>query len=225
MRALLLLLASLLAACGGGSDPVDAGVDSPVVEVDGGLYVPAGWTATPYLSDVPIRSFAAVGPGTEPDVDYGAVIETDVGVMVVDLAEVRTPMTVQSFVWLARNRFFEGIAFHRVISGFMAQTGDPNTVDMPPSTWGFGGCGYQFGLEIDPALRFDGPGVLGMARTADPGSNGSQFFITLAPAAHLNDMYTVFGRVIEGQTVLTSIAIGEPPALPTRIVSVSIIQR
>lgn len=103
---------------------------------------------------------------TEPNRDYLAVLDTDAGRIVLDLYETRTPITVNSFVFLARNHYFDGIAFHRVIEGFVAQGGDPNTIDMPRSTWRSGGPGYTFGLEIDPMLHYDRAGVLGMARGA-----------------------------------------------------------
>lgn len=220
---LVVAIASSAVGCGPGADegPFDSG---PPIDA-GPRYVPAGWTETPYLSEVAVRSFASVGDGTDDGVDYAAVIATDVGVLVIDLTESETPITVGSFVWLARHRYFDGLAFHRVISGFVAQTGDPNTLDMPRGVWGIGGPGYGFGLEIQPALTFDGAGVVGMARTADPSSNGSQFFITLAAQPALDGQYTVFGRVIEGADVLNEIARGEPPAAPTRMRAVGIVQR
>lgn len=228
--ALSLVLA--LAACSSPTDssPADAGltpVDAPV-ETDTGppaLYAPAGFAVTPFLSEARVGEFAAASEVLEDGVDYGAVIDTDAGRMVLDLTEVETPITVNSFVWLARHHFFDGIAFHRVIEGFMAQTGDPSSIDSDPSWWGTGGPGYQFGLEIDPALRFDGAGVLGMARADDPGTNGSQFFITFRATSHLDGMYTVFGRVVEGMDVLSAIQRGEPPSEPTRITRAYVIER
>lgn len=227
---MVLLSAIALAGCDDGRRIADAGHDSGTggsdagTDAGGGGNIPAGWSAAPYLSTEPVRSFATLGDGTDDGVDYGAVLETDAGTMVIDLAEEQAPITVGSFVWLARHHFFEGIAFHRVITGFMAQSGDPNTVSGDPSTWGFGGPGYQFGLEIDPTLSFDGAGVVGMAN-AGPDSNGSQFFITFAAATHLDGGYTIFGHVIEGLETLSAVAIGEPPATPTRISSITIIQR
>jgi cyclophilin family peptidyl-prolyl cis-trans isomerase len=108
-----------------------------------------------------------------------------------------------------------------------AQGGDPNTVDKPPNTWGTGGPGYMFGLEIVPALNFDSRGILGMARTMDPNSNGSQFFITLAAATNLDGMYTVFGKVVEGDAVLDMIKRGMGATFtdPTRMQIVRICQK
>ena len=180
----------------------------------------------PPLSPTPIRRFAeAPAPMLMPGFDYRAAITTDVGVVTLDLFEEATPVTVNSFVWLARNHFFDGVLFHRVIEGFVAQGGDPNTVDGGRTTWGRGGPGYTFGLEVSSALRFDGPGVLGMARSTSPTSNGSQFYLTLAATPNLDGQYTVFGRVrgAADLAVLDQVARGEPPASPSRITSVSIL--
>lgn len=234
-RSVVAVMAALLALGCGGGDSMDtdggASVDARTLAVDASgpppdaaTAIPAGWSATPYLSETPTRTFASVGDGTDDGVDYGAMIVTDVGTLVIDLTETQTPITVGSFVFLARNHFYDGVAFHRVIDGFMAQGGDPNTVAGDRSTWGRGGPGYQFGLEIDPALRFDARGVLGMAN-AGPSSNGSQFFITFGAQSFLDGDYTVFGRLIEGDGALAAIAQGEPPATPTRITTVQIIQR
>ncbi|MBI5515189.1 MAG: peptidylprolyl isomerase [Deltaproteobacteria bacterium] len=188
-----------------------------------------GFTLTPYLSEQPVRMFSGAAPATEPGRDYAAVLETDAGRLVLDLTEAETPTTVNSFVFLARNRYFDGIAFHRVLDGFVAQAGDPNTLQDNRARWGTGGPGYGFGLEVVPSLRFDARGVLGMARSSSPNSNGSQFFITLAPTQSLNGMYTVFGRVLEGDAVLDRIARNAgpmtPPATPTRLTRVYIVER
>jgi len=228
-RASLLSLPLLVAACRAADPSTDAGAlpDAPVAsgaDAPGGPSVPAGWTATPYLSPTPMRSFSSASDVTDDGVDYGAMIVTDVGTLVVDLTEDETPITVGSFVFLARNRFFDGIAFHRVIPGFMAQGGDPNTVSGPRSSWGTGGPGYQFVNEIVPSLSFDSRGVLGMAN-AGPDTNGSQFFITFGPQTGLDGGYTIFGRLIEGDAALGALAAGEPPAMPSRITTITIIQR
>lgn len=96
-----------------------------------------------------------------------------------------------------------------MIPGFVAQTGDPTGT-------GTGGPGYQFGLEVTPSLNYDQAGVLGMARTADPNSNGSQFFITYGPTPNLNGQYTIFGQVIEGLEVVKQLAPTEGVANPAR---------
>lgn len=141
-----------------------------------------------------------------------------------DLYEEQAPKTVNSFVFLALNHYFDGIVWHRVIPGFVAQTGDPTGT-------GTGGPGYQFGLEVTPSLNYDKEGVLGMARTSDPNSNGSQFFITYGPTPNLNQQYTIFGQVTEGMDVVKQLAPTEGVANPARgeardkILSVKILTR
>lgn len=172
-----------------------------------------GYTEVPYLSEKPVRSFKE-----EPDrilkdnQDYVAKIETTQGDIVMDLFEEDTPASVNSFVFLALNHYHDGIKFHRVIDGFVVQGGDPNTLSEDRNTWGQGGPGYQFGLEVRQNLNFDEKGILGMARAQDPNSNGSQFYITLAPASSLNGQYTVFGKVLAGLDVLDKIKKYEAPA-------------
>ena len=162
------------------------------------VVIPEGYTLTPYLSETQQRTFSEPQQVLEENTDYAAVIQTNEGTLVADLYEDRTPETVNNFVFLARNRYYDGVVFHRVLEDFMAQTGDPTGT-------GTGGPGYEFGLEVQEDLGFDEAGVLGMARTADPDSNGSQFFITLTATPHLNGEYTVFGDVIEGIGVLDNI--------------------
>lgn len=156
--------------------------------------------------------------------DYAAVIETSKGKVTVELFASQTPTTVNSFVFLALNHYYEGIVFHRVIPNFMAQTGDPTGT-------GMGGPGYKFGLEARPTLNYDKPGVLGMARTQDPNSNGSQFFITFVPTPFLNQQYTVFGQVVDGMDAVNAIAKTEGVSSPAsgdkrdKINSVTIYQK
>jgi peptidylprolyl isomerase len=186
---------------------------------------PAGWTLTPFLSTAREGSFSAAGNALTAGRDYAAVLDTDAGRIVIDLSQTETPTTVNSFVWLALHHYYDGIAFHRVINGFMAQTGDPNTLSDDRNDWGTGGPGYEFGLEIEPSFTYDAAGVVGMARTSDPNSNGSQFFITFAATHSLDGDYTIFGHVIEGLDVLPQIARGEPPATPTRMQKVFIVEK
>ncbi|MBW7880388.1 MAG: peptidylprolyl isomerase [Anaerolineae bacterium] len=138
----------------------------------------------------------------EAGIDYRAIFCTDAGAIYVDLLEDYTPLTVNSFVFLAYNNFYNGTIFHRVIADFMAQGGDPTGT-------GTGGPGYQFADEPVPFLFFDRPGWLAMAN-AGPGTNGSQFFITTAPAQHLDYQHTIFGEVLEGQDAVTSILLRDP---------------
>ncbi len=204
-----------------GVGDANAAFDGDAAETSSGM--PAGYTQVAYLSTMPERSFPS-GPTqvVQPGTDYIAVIDSDVGRMVLDLYEDDTPKTVNSFVFLSLHHFYEQVAFHRVIDKFMAQTGDPNTVSGRPSSWGSGGPGYQYGLEVKSSLNFDAPGVLGMARTSDPNSNGSQFFIMFNDYPSLNQQYTVWGKVIDGLAVLSKIVQGEPPTTPTRMTEVRI---
>ena len=130
--------------------------------------------------------------------DYVAEFRTNYGNFRVDLLEAETPVTVNNFVFLARQGFYDGLIFHRVIEDFMIQGGDPTGT-------GAGGPGYLFGDEIVAGLAFDSPGKLAMAN-AGPGTNGSQFFITTVPTPHLNGAHTIFGVVVEGQAVVDAIS-------------------
>ena len=184
MRRLTLTVLTLaLVACGGKK------VDNTV---------PGGFVALDYLSETPKQSFSAADKILKSDVDYFAEIDTTKGKMVIDLYQDEAPTTVNSFIFLALHRYYEGIVFHRVIENFMAQTGDPTGT-------GSGGPGYQFGLEVTPKLNYDKAGVMGMARTQNPNSNGSQFFITFQETPFLNQQYTIFGQVTEGLDVLKQI--------------------
>jgi cyclophilin family peptidyl-prolyl cis-trans isomerase len=141
----------------------------------------------------------------DPKKKYTAHMETDKGTMVIELFADKTPVTVNNFVFLAREGYYEGVIFHRVIANFMVQGGDP-------TGRGSGGPGYKFGDEFHPSLKHDKQGILSMAN-AGPGTNGSQFFITHGPTPHLNGKHTVFGQVVEGLDVLMSI----PPRDPGNI--------
>ena len=133
---------------------------------------------------------------------YFATLETEKGQVVLQLYPEKAPYTVNSFVFLARQGWFDGITFHRVLPGFVAQTGDP-------SGTGQGNPGYMFSNEVDPSLNFDQAGMVGMANSG-PDTNGSQFFITYAPAPNLNGDYTIFGRVLSGMDVLEQLTPRDP---------------
>lgn len=126
-----------------------------------------------------------------------ANIETNHGTVRAELFEGRAPKTVGNFIELAEKGFYDGVIFHRVISGFMIQGGDPKGT-------GTGGPGYTIPDEFHPELRHDDAGVLSMAN-AGPNSGGSQFFITLAPTPWLDDRHAVFGKVVEGMDVIEEI--------------------
>jgi cyclophilin family peptidyl-prolyl cis-trans isomerase len=157
-----------------------------------------------------------------PQKQYIATLKTEKGDIVIQLYADKAPVTVNSFVFLAQHHWFDGVTFHRVIPNFVAQAGDP-------SGTGYGGPGYAFGDEISPDLKFDKPGVVGMAN-AGPGSNGSQFFITLAATPDLDGKYTIFGQVIQGIDVAQKLTPRDPSQsadLPPgdKILSVSISEK
>jgi cyclophilin family peptidyl-prolyl cis-trans isomerase len=127
------------------------------------------------------------------------------GEFVIQLYPDKAPITVNSFVFLAREKFFDGTTFHRVLDGFMAQGGDPTGT-------GMGGPGYEF-VNEDSDLTFDKAGVVAMAN-AGRDTNGSQFFITFGPAESLNGGYTIFGQVIEGMDVVNGITRRDPEQNP-----------
>jgi cyclophilin family peptidyl-prolyl cis-trans isomerase len=140
----------------------------------------------------------------DPKKNYTATIKTDKGDIVIDLFASKTPNTVNNFVFLARQGFYDGTIFHRVIANFMVQGGDPTGT-------GMGGPGYKFKDEFDPSLKHNKPGILSMAN-AGPGTNGSQFFITHVPTPWLDGKHSVFGEVKEGMDVVNAI----PPRDPQR---------
>ena len=124
----------------------------------------------------------------------------------IELYADKAPITVNSFVFLACKGFFNGVTFHRVLEGFMAQGGDP-------SGSGMGGPGYEF-VNENSDLTFDKPGVLAMAN-AGPDTNGSQFFITFVPTEFLNGGYTIFGQVVSGMDVVNAITRRDPEQFPS----------
>lgn len=140
----------------------------------------------------------------DPEADYEAEIKTEKGDLRVQLFTEEAPLTVNNFVFLANEGFYDGLTFHRVLEDFMAQGGDP-------TGQGSGGPGYRFEDETDNGLTFDRPGLLAMAN-AGPGTNGSQFFITFVPTSWLNGNHTIFGEVIEGSEVLSQITRRQPGA-------------
>ena len=147
-----------------------------------------------YLSPPP----NALDEGTQ----YEATIVTSDGSMTFELYADEAPLAVNNFVRLSRDGFYDGLTFHRVLEGFMAQGGDPTGV-------GTGSPGYRFEDEVDPNLIFDSRGILAMANSG-PDTNGSQFFITFVPTPHLDGNYTIFGKLIEGDTVLSAINLRDP---------------
>ena len=142
----------------------------------------------------------------DPEKTYVATIATVKGDIVVELFAEKAPNTVNNFVFLARQGFYDNTTFHRVLEDFMAQGGDPTGT-------GTGGSGYSFADEFHPDLRHDRPGILSMANSG-PNTNSSQFFITYEATPWLDDRHSVFGQVIEGMDVLTSLTLRDPSQSP-----------
>jgi peptidyl-prolyl cis-trans isomerase B (cyclophilin B) len=137
----------------------------------------------------------------DPTKNYRVTLETARGNIEIDLYPQYAPKTVNNFVFLARHGFYDGVTFHRVISNFMIQGGDPTGT-------GRGGPGYRFEDEFAGNPLKHETGVLSMAN-AGPGTNGSQFFITHSPQPHLDSRHTVFGKVTQGQDVVNAIRQGD----------------
>jgi len=137
--------------------------------------------------------------------EYEAIIKTNKGDMKFKLFATEAPITVNNFVFLAEDGFYNDTTFHRVIEDFMAQGGDPTGT-------GTGGPGYKFEDEFDSDKGFNKRGILAMAN-AGPDTNGSQFFITFEPTEWLTGKHTIFGELIDGEKALSNIAIREPGSL------------
>lgn len=170
-----------------------------------------------------IKQYASAPPMLiDTSKNYKAVITTPRGDIVIQLRPDLAPQTVNSFVFLARDGFYNGLTWHRVLEGFMAQGGDPEGT-------GMGGPGYTIPAEFTDLVSFDRPGIVAMARPGnDINGNGSQFFITTAPAQFLDGQYTIFGEVIEGQDIVDGIPLRDPDLNPTtpgeQMLSVTIIE-
>jgi peptidylprolyl isomerase len=154
-------------------------------------------------------SYSAPPPMTiDSAKSYTATITTPRGDFVVKLRPDLAPQTVNSFVFLARAGFFNGVTWHRVLQNFMAQGGDPTGT-------GTGGPGYTVPDEFTDKVKFDKPGIMAMANTGRPNSGGSQFFVTTAPADFLDGKYTIFGEVTQGQDIVNGIPLRDPEQSPT----------
>ncbi|HSN94461.1 MAG TPA: peptidylprolyl isomerase [Anaerolineaceae bacterium] len=141
---------------------------------------------------------------------YTATIKTEKGDIVMELYPKVAPEAVNSFVVLSREGFYDGVTFHRVLANFVAQTGDP-------SNTGMGGAGYEYREEVSADLKFDQEGMVGIAKSTQVGSSGSQFFITYAPLPDLNGGYTIIGKVISGMDVVKQITQRDPNTMPTTL--------
>lgn len=161
-----------------------------------------------FLALVTFSSAAEEHTAPEPK-GLVAVMKTTAGDIKLELYPEQAPLTVANFVNLSQRGYYNGLVFHRVITSFMIQGGDPTGT-------GQGGPGYRFKDEFDPALRHNRAGMLSMAN-AGPGTNGSQFFITHKATPHLDFKHSIFGRVIEGQSVVDNVIKGD------KILSVEIV--
>lgn len=237
------LLLSLALACGGSDDTDSTNDDSPPPPAAAVQSPPPRETPTPAK-----RTQWDVAPPMRIDANkqYSAVFTMERGgTFEVELFADKTPKTVNNFVFLAREGFYDGTTFHRVIPGFMAQGGDPTGT-------GTGGPGYQFDNEFHPDLRHSGPGILAMANSGR-GTNGSQFYITFSeqPLLHLDGLnadgtpkpctppgtppnsavycHSVFGEIIRGMDVVEGIRAREDPQTATYrgdvITSIEIIEK
>jgi cyclophilin family peptidyl-prolyl cis-trans isomerase len=138
----------------------------------------------------------------DPNKQYIATLKTEKGDIVIELFGKEAPLAVNSFIFLARQGWFDNTTFHRVLPGFVAQGGDP-------SGSGYGGPGYEFDNEISSKYKFDQAGLVAMANSG-PNTNGSQFFITYGPAESLDGKYTIFGKVISGYDIAQSLTPRDP---------------
>ena len=232
----LALLLSMAVACGSdegnGDDPApdvtntDAFYAAQTLAAANASGTPLGAEPTqPPGADGPSGEETPVSRGTynaeppmtiDPSKQYFATIRTEVGDMRLELYPQDAPRHVNNFVFLAREGFYEGVTFHRVIPGFMAQGGDPTGT-------GSGGPGYTIPDEVNS--RQFVAGTLGMAKTSAPNSAGSQWFICFEAASHLNGAYTAFGQLVEGADVLAQIPARDPASATqpgTRILGVDI---
>ena len=177
---------------------------NPMADTAANTPGPQGTEAAPTHTIVSARQAARSQFSSPPamtldtSANYAADFRTNYGNFRVELLVSQAPVTVNNFVFLAQQGYYDGLTFHRVIENFMIQGGDPTGT-------GGGGPGYRFEDEIVPGLVFDAPGLLAMAN-AGPDTNGSQFFITTVPTPHLNGNHTIFGTVTEGQSVVDAIS-------------------
>ena len=197
-------MALLIGACSSDSEPTPT-PKAPAAQPNSTPRPPPPATPTPRPEPAQPKQYSAPPPMTiDPDKKYTATLHMEKGgEIVIELFAKEAPITVNNLVFLARDGYYDGVTFHRVIASFMAQSGDPTGT-------GSGGPGYVIQDEFSPIPRHDGPGVLSMANTGRPNSGGGQFFITLVATPHLDDVHTVFGKVIEGMDVVNGLTIRDP---------------
>lgn len=188
-----LVLAVALAGCGGTEKAEETGTTGEEQTT-----MPQSSSPTKTLADF---------PNDQDGASVQAVIKTDRGNIVFDLYPDVAPITCASFLNLARSGFYNGTRFHRVVPGFVIQGGDPKSKDPNAPDAGTGGPGYNLPAEF--SARKHETGAVAMARSSDPNSAGSQFYICLGPQPNLDGQYTVFGQVVSGQEVVNAITQGD----------------
>jgi cyclophilin family peptidyl-prolyl cis-trans isomerase len=237
MRRLAFVL--FLCACSNGSQSTNDGGGDVATQQDAGSdgdaatgpYCPTGYSLTPFLSDTATtHTFAKADQVADANKDYVAVLETDAGRIVWHLHQSTAPLATNSFIFLALHHYFDGIAFHRVITGVIAQGGDPNTLKANRTTWGTGGPGYKFADELTPTPVYSALTVA-MANSG-PDTNGSQFFINMTDNSQtFSPLYTLFADVTEGSATLPLLATSPdangftPPTTPSRMTDVHICEK
>lgn len=161
-------------------------------------------TNTPVASSLSVAASPLLTPSPTMSAQNPVItMTTSMGTIKIELFADKVPNTVANFVKLSKEKFYDGILFHRVIPGFMAQSGDPNTKDSDPYNDGMGGPGYKFADEFVAGLS-NVRGTISMANSG-PNTNGSQFFINVVDNTYLNNKHTVFGKVIEGMDIVDKI--------------------
>jgi peptidylprolyl isomerase len=205
LGALAVAAAVVLAACGGGGNK-DGGKTSVAQYSQGTSQAGSPSAQTPVSGATApggsVKQYSSPPPMTiDVNKKYFATIKMDIGDIKLELFAKDAPVTVNNFVFLARAHFYDGVTFHRVIPGFVAQAGDPTGT-------GRGGPGYTIKDEVNSHKFLDG--TLGMAKTSAPNSGGSQWFIDYAPQPNLDGGYTAFGQIVEGRDVLDKIMPRDP---------------
>jgi cyclophilin family peptidyl-prolyl cis-trans isomerase len=190
-------------SCGGEEAPALEDLGQPVARVTTEPTVEKGTTSMTKQYDSPPAMTI------DPTKSYTATVEMEKGgEIVIELLASEAPQTVNNFVFLARDGYYDGVTFHRVLADFMAQSGDPTGL-------GTGGPGYTISDEFSPNARHDTPGTLSMANTGRPNTGGGQWFITFGPTPWLDDAHAVFGKVTNGMDVVNGIPLRDPATATT----------
>lgn len=209
---LVAVIAVLVAACGDDEAEEEIVTPSPTQQLFAPSITPAPTSnCPPPIAEAPepdvTKQYDAKPDMTiDPSKAYTAVIKTERGDITVNLRPDLAPEHVNSFVFLANEGYYDGVTFHRVLPGFVAQAGDPTGT-------GSGGPGYTLPAEFTTEVNFQ-RGTLGMARTNDPNSAGSQWFINYAPTPNLDGQYTIFGEVTDGMDVVDCLTPRDPSTNP-----------